>query len=118
MEMNQNYYFLTNLLYHYVLLSMFLDSGNIMRKEDLTQLMIDDNENNYYQEVLELIYKRYPNLSRGGVDVDQIISSLIGVANKQDVENWNRKQFEDFAGLVADTAIDFFSGYSDIAGAG
>ena len=32
--------------------------------------MIDDNENNYYQEVLELIYKRYPNLSRGGVDVD------------------------------------------------
>lgn len=117
MKINQKY-FLTNLLYHYVLLRIFLDSGCILRKEDLMQSMIDSNENCYYEEILELIYEQYPSLSRGGVDVDQVISSLIGVADQQEVENWNRKQFEDFAGLVADTAIDFFSGYSDIAGAG
>lgn len=115
--MDQNY-FLTNLLYHYVLLRIFLDSGCVLRKEDLMQSMIDSNENCYYEEILELIYEQYPSLSRGGVDVDQVISSLIGVADQQEVENWDRKQFEDFAGLVADTAIDFFSGYSDIADAG
>lgn len=75
--------------------------------------MVDTNTED---KLFQLVYSKYPVLNKDWIK--DFLEMLINFARPEDVEHWGSGQFEEFAELIAGTVIDFFSGYSKIAGAG
>lgn len=65
---------------------------------------------------MDLLYKKYPNLKQ--VDIDNFICFLLGYVKEEDVQHFNKEQFEELADLIAGTIVEFLGGYYKIAGAG
>lgn len=85
----------------------------IEKKERILQQMVDTNTED---KLFQLVYSKYPVLNKDWIK--DFLEMLINFARPEDVEHWGSRQFEEFAELIAGTAIDFFSGYSEIAGVG
>lgn len=66
-------------------------------------------ENMFYQNLTEILMKRYLNCRKKGVSTDDIISAL--TIEKSEVEMWmNEKRFKDFQNEYSSVRLDLFNG--------
>ena len=63
---------------------------------------------------MDLLYEKYPNLKQ--TDIDNFISFLLSYVKEEDVQHFNKEQFEELADLIAGTIVDFLGGYMKITG--
>ena len=64
---------------------------------------------------MKLLYKIYPDLRE--VDINKFIHFLLNeYVKEQDLQHFNKEQYEELAQLMAGTIIDFLGGYMKITG--
>ena len=97
-------------------MEMFVNRASIeMRKEsaEILDVAVDEIEDKW-TEIFDKIYETYPALVEGHIEVGDVIYSLMGLFNNDDIKDFNAEQFEILADTIANTAMTFFEGYSEV----
>ena len=67
---------------------------------------------------MKLLYKTHPDLREiKEVDINKFANFLLTeYVKKQDLQHFNKEQYEELAHLIAGTIVDFLGGYMKITG--
>ena len=64
---------------------------------------------------MNLLHEKYPELMK--IDINKFAYFLLNeYVKEQDLQHFNKEQYEELAELVAGTTVDFLGGYMKITG--
>lgn len=111
MEIDKN--FIRKIVYNQILNEIGLNLIKVQEEyTKLGQLLIDNN-NDQWDNVIQLIYQRYPFV-KGDIMAQQFIFGVLISIKMTRIENWDVEDINDLADLISDIVVRFFAKYDDI----
>ena len=80
------------------------------REEDseIIESIVDAN-NDQWEEIVEFMYQKYPEI-RGRVNIMDLISDLLDTIQiDSGVEHWDKQDLQKFAGVIGKITVDYCS---------